>query len=140
MASVGRNVLGPLLFLNLVMYFIVLGFASWCLNRFINGQTYHPSKFIYPFSFSMYHSLQFLVITLLMKWPFIVYIFFLSRFWRKWCYHVLLDLFHIGCCSWYSVEIYGCKSSQVLEEWQFSICWSYISHCLGCYCSSHGVH
>ncbi|KEH43462.1 hypothetical protein MtrunA17_Chr1g0199041 [Medicago truncatula] len=43
MASVGRNVLGPLLFLNLVMYFIVLGFASWCLNRFINGQTYHPS-------------------------------------------------------------------------------------------------
>ncbi|PNX78326.1 maturation protein PM3, partial [Trifolium pratense] len=43
MAMVGRNVLAPLLFLNLLMYFIVLGFASWCLNRFINGQTYHPS-------------------------------------------------------------------------------------------------
>ncbi|KAA8527830.1 hypothetical protein F0562_035301 [Nyssa sinensis] len=43
MATVGRNVVAPLLFLNLIMYFIVLGFASWCLNRFINGQTNHPS-------------------------------------------------------------------------------------------------
>ncbi|KAL8214223.1 hypothetical protein R6Q57_003672 [Mikania cordata] len=33
----------PLLFLNLVMYFITLGFASWCLNRLINRQTHHPS-------------------------------------------------------------------------------------------------
>ncbi|KAJ8763883.1 hypothetical protein K2173_003665 [Erythroxylum novogranatense] len=41
--TVGRNVAAPLLFLNLVMYAIVLGFASWCLNRYINGQTYHPS-------------------------------------------------------------------------------------------------
>ncbi|XP_059632285.1 membrane protein PM19L [Cornus florida] len=43
MATLGRNVAAPLLFLNLIMYLIVLGFASWCLNRFINGQTYHPS-------------------------------------------------------------------------------------------------
>ncbi|XP_028801550.1 membrane protein PM19L [Neltuma alba] len=43
MATVGRNIAAPLLFLNLIMYFIVLGFSSWCLNRFINGQTYHPS-------------------------------------------------------------------------------------------------
>ncbi|GAB4843678.1 Membrane protein pm19l [Ancistrocladus abbreviatus] len=43
MATVGRNVAAPLLFLNLVMYLIVMGFASWCLNRFINAQTYHPS-------------------------------------------------------------------------------------------------
>ncbi|XP_057504594.1 membrane protein PM19L-like [Actinidia eriantha] len=43
MATVGRNIAAPLLFLNLVMYFIVLGFASWCLNRYINGQTHHPS-------------------------------------------------------------------------------------------------
>ncbi|GAA0153228.1 hypothetical protein Leryth_018094 [Lithospermum erythrorhizon] len=41
--TVGRNVAGPLLFLNLVMWLIVLGFASWCLNRFINGTTHHPS-------------------------------------------------------------------------------------------------
>ncbi|KAL1806379.1 hypothetical protein DCAR_0832182 [Daucus carota subsp. sativus] len=39
----GRNIAAPLLFLNLVMYFLVLGFASWCLNRFINGTTNHPS-------------------------------------------------------------------------------------------------
>ncbi|XP_022761181.1 uncharacterized protein LOC111307428 [Durio zibethinus] len=43
MAAVGRNIAAPLLFLNLFMYFIVLGFASWCINRHINGQTAHPS-------------------------------------------------------------------------------------------------
>ncbi|MBA0600037.1 hypothetical protein Gorai_006236 [Gossypium raimondii] len=43
MATVGRNIAAPLLFLNLIMYFIVLGFASWCFNRFIDGQTAHPS-------------------------------------------------------------------------------------------------
>jgi hypothetical protein len=43
MATVGRNVAAPLMFLNLIMYLIVLGFSSWCLNRFINGQTHHPS-------------------------------------------------------------------------------------------------
>ncbi|KAJ4874027.1 AWPM-19-like family protein [Raphanus sativus] len=43
MATVGRNIAAPLLFLNLIMYLIVLGFASWCLNRYINGQTNHPS-------------------------------------------------------------------------------------------------
>ncbi|XP_044487482.1 membrane protein PM19L [Mangifera indica] len=41
--TVGRNIAAPLLFLNMIMYLIVLGFASWCLNRFINGQTNHPS-------------------------------------------------------------------------------------------------
>lgn len=45
--TVGRNIAAPLLFLNLVMYLIVLGFASWCLNKYINGQTNHPSKFIF---------------------------------------------------------------------------------------------
>lgn len=41
--AVGRSIAGPLLFLNLLMYLITLGFASWCLNRYINGQTNHPS-------------------------------------------------------------------------------------------------
>ncbi|XP_075652648.1 membrane protein PM19L [Castanea sativa] len=41
--TVGRNIAAPLLFLNLIMYLIVLGFASWCLDRHINGQTKHPS-------------------------------------------------------------------------------------------------
>ncbi|PRQ36836.1 hypothetical protein RchiOBHm_Chr4g0395971 [Rosa chinensis] len=41
--TVGRNVAAPLLFINLIMYLIVVGFASWCLNKFINGQTNHPS-------------------------------------------------------------------------------------------------
>ncbi|KAK4421645.1 Membrane protein PM19L [Sesamum alatum] len=41
--TVARNLAAPLLFINLIMYFIVLGFASWCLNRYINGQTAHPS-------------------------------------------------------------------------------------------------
>ncbi|GMY26995.1 membrane protein PM19L [Fagus crenata] len=41
--TVGRNIAAPLLFINLIMYLIVVGFASWCLNRLINGQTNHPS-------------------------------------------------------------------------------------------------
>ncbi|GLT76600.1 hypothetical protein SLA2020_482520 [Shorea laevis] len=41
--AVGRNMAAPLLFLNLIMYAIVLGFASWCINKYINGQTNHPS-------------------------------------------------------------------------------------------------
>ncbi|KAL3634428.1 Membrane protein pm19l [Castilleja foliolosa] len=41
--TVARTMAAPLLFLNLIMYLIVLGFASWCLNRYINGQTNHPS-------------------------------------------------------------------------------------------------
>ena len=54
MASVGRNVASPLLFLNLVLYFVVLGFASWCVNRYINGQTSHPSKLSVSLSLSLY--------------------------------------------------------------------------------------
>ncbi|XP_031114200.1 membrane protein PM19L [Ipomoea triloba] len=41
--TVARTLAAPLLFLNLIMYLIVLGFSSWCLNKFINGQTHHPS-------------------------------------------------------------------------------------------------
>ncbi|KAL0349063.1 UNVERIFIED_CONTAM: Membrane protein PM19L [Sesamum angustifolium] len=42
MAGTGtRSLAAPLLFLNLIMYFIVLGFASWCSNN--NGQTAHPN-------------------------------------------------------------------------------------------------
>ncbi|KAJ4954546.1 hypothetical protein NE237_011329 [Protea cynaroides] len=40
--SVGRTTVAPLLIANLIMYIIVVGFASWCLNRFINGQTNNP--------------------------------------------------------------------------------------------------
>ncbi|KAI3469878.1 hypothetical protein Pfo_026541 [Paulownia fortunei] len=41
--AAARNLAAPLLYMNLIMYFIVLGFASWCLNKYINGQTGHPS-------------------------------------------------------------------------------------------------
>ena len=37
MAGVGRNMVAPLLVLNLIMYIVVIGFASWNLNHFING-------------------------------------------------------------------------------------------------------
>ncbi|TVU39479.1 hypothetical protein EJB05_12901, partial [Eragrostis curvula] len=42
MAMVGRNMVAPLLVLNLIMYLVVIGFASWNLNHFINGQTNYP--------------------------------------------------------------------------------------------------
>ncbi|XP_043720810.1 membrane protein PM19L [Telopea speciosissima] len=40
--TMGRNTVAPLLYLNLIMYIIVVGFASWSINRFINGQTNDP--------------------------------------------------------------------------------------------------
>ncbi|KAH6770268.1 AWPM-19-like family protein [Perilla frutescens var. hirtella] len=40
---VARNMAGPFLFLNLIMYCILLAFASWCLNKYLNAQTNHPS-------------------------------------------------------------------------------------------------
>ncbi|KAG6436832.1 hypothetical protein SASPL_101734 [Salvia splendens] len=36
---VATNVAGPLLLLNFLMYFILLVFASWCMNRYIDGRT-----------------------------------------------------------------------------------------------------
>ena len=42
MATVGRTMAAPLLFLNLILYILVVGFGSWCLNRLINGQTNNP--------------------------------------------------------------------------------------------------
>ncbi|BAF17312.1 membrane protein PM19L [Oryza sativa Japonica Group] len=42
MAGVGRTMIAPLLVLNLIMYLIVIGFASWNLNHYINGETNHP--------------------------------------------------------------------------------------------------
>lgn len=35
----------PLMVLNLIMYLVVIGFASWNLNHFINGQTNYPGTF-----------------------------------------------------------------------------------------------
>ncbi|XP_042513378.1 membrane protein PM19L-like [Macadamia integrifolia] len=40
--GVGRKTVAPLLYLNLIMYIIVVGFASWSINRFINGQANTP--------------------------------------------------------------------------------------------------
>ena len=39
-----RNVAGPLLLLNLVLYVLMMGFASWALNSFVDGrrQQYYP--------------------------------------------------------------------------------------------------
>jgi flagellar biogenesis protein FliO len=51
--AVGRTIAAPLLFINLLMYLLVVGFASWCLNRFINGQTNHPSKLSLSLSLSL---------------------------------------------------------------------------------------
>ncbi|KAK3148683.1 hypothetical protein QOZ80_3AG0207360 [Eleusine coracana subsp. coracana] len=42
MAGFGRTMIAPLLVLNLIMYIVVIGFASWNLNHFINGQTNYP--------------------------------------------------------------------------------------------------
>ncbi|XP_057959202.1 membrane protein PM19L [Malania oleifera] len=40
--TVGRNIAAPLLFLNFTMYAIVVGFASSCIDKFINGNINQP--------------------------------------------------------------------------------------------------
>lgn len=76
--TVGRNIAAPLLFLNLVMYLIVLGFSSWCINRFINGQTNHPSKFFFK-SLSLLCMYVYDRLSNLIE---VVTIYILNRFWR----------------------------------------------------------
>jgi hypothetical protein len=41
-----RNVAGPLLLLNLVLYVFMMGFASWALNSFVDG--HHRQQYYYP--------------------------------------------------------------------------------------------
>ncbi|CAL4942214.1 unnamed protein product [Urochloa decumbens] len=36
-----RNVAGPLLLLNLVLYIFMMGFASWALNSFVDGRHHY---------------------------------------------------------------------------------------------------
>ena len=47
MAGVGRNMIAPLMVINLIMYLVVVGLASWNLNNFINGQTNYPGTYLY---------------------------------------------------------------------------------------------
>ncbi|EXB97172.1 hypothetical protein L484_008662 [Morus notabilis] len=37
-----RDLLGPLLAVNLVVYVVVLGLAGWSLDKYINGEQNHP--------------------------------------------------------------------------------------------------
>ncbi|XP_052195345.1 membrane protein PM19L-like [Diospyros lotus] len=41
MAKFERTAAAPLLALNFVLYVVLLGFASWCLNRYIDGANHH---------------------------------------------------------------------------------------------------
>ncbi|GMY24380.1 membrane protein PM19L-like [Fagus crenata] len=38
----GKDQIGPLLVVNLVVFLIVLGLAGWSLDKFINGEQNHP--------------------------------------------------------------------------------------------------
>ncbi|CAN6310888.1 unnamed protein product [Urochloa humidicola] len=43
-----RNVAGPLLLLNLVLYVFMMGFASWALNSFVDGHHYQQHQYYPP--------------------------------------------------------------------------------------------
>ncbi|CAN6299173.1 unnamed protein product [Urochloa humidicola] len=43
-----RNVAGPLLLLNLVLYVFMMGFASWALNSFVDGHRYQQHQYYPP--------------------------------------------------------------------------------------------
>ncbi|XVF71663.1 hypothetical protein PTKIN_Ptkin12aG0057700 [Pterospermum kingtungense] len=38
----GRSLIPPLLAVNFVVYLVILGLASWSVNKFINGEQNHP--------------------------------------------------------------------------------------------------
>ncbi|OMO94712.1 AWPM-19-like protein [Corchorus olitorius] len=38
----GRSLMPPLLAVNIVVYFVILGLASWSVDKFINGEQNHP--------------------------------------------------------------------------------------------------
>ncbi|KAH9603464.1 hypothetical protein KSS87_023915 [Heliosperma pusillum] len=38
----GKGLMGPLLLVDMVVYLIILGLASWSLNKYIDGQQSHP--------------------------------------------------------------------------------------------------
>ncbi|KAI3976203.1 hypothetical protein MKX01_019149 [Papaver californicum] len=40
--NTGRGLISPLLAVIFVMYLIVLGLASWSLDKYINGEQHHP--------------------------------------------------------------------------------------------------
>lgn len=40
-----RNVAGPLLLLNLVLYVFMMEFASWALNSFVDGRRHHQQYY-----------------------------------------------------------------------------------------------
>lgn len=45
MAVAGRGVrdlIGPLLVVNFVVYLIVVGLAGWSIDKYINGEQNHP--------------------------------------------------------------------------------------------------
>ncbi|KAL5722219.1 hypothetical protein ACHQM5_005765 [Ranunculus cassubicifolius] len=37
-----RNLMGPLLAINFVIFLIVIGLASWSLDKYIDGEQHHP--------------------------------------------------------------------------------------------------
>jgi hypothetical protein len=50
----GRELIGPLLVVNLVAYLIVLGLAGWSLDKYINGEQNHPRMPSLSLSLSSY--------------------------------------------------------------------------------------
>lgn len=43
---VQRDLIGPLLAANFIVYLIVLGLAGWSLDKYINGEQDHPRKLL----------------------------------------------------------------------------------------------
>lgn len=50
--------MGPLLFVNLVMYILVLGLAGWSIDKYIDRETHHRMLIFSSFS----HSVSVLVV------------------------------------------------------------------------------
>lgn len=108
--TVGRNLAAPLLFLNFAMYVVVMGFASWNLNKYINGQTHYPGKLSAILS---------LFLSLLpgnrLPSP-LSRVAVVCRCWWERCNHLLPNICHTSICGWHFFEAFRRASYKVLEE------------------------
>lgn len=59
-----RDLIGPLLVVNLVVYVIMLGLAGWSIDKYIDGEQNHPRiplslslslSFLVPFTLFLFH-------------------------------------------------------------------------------------
>lgn len=119
-----RNVAGPLLLLNFLMYFILLVFASWCMNRYIDGQTAEART----------SKLAFLVLFIKGIW-----LIDSDRYRREWSNRALPNILGVSSSAWNSIQTSRRQPPQNVAERQLRHRLHHFHRRLGCHRSCFRV-